>query len=701
MNIEFENPDSEIKQIKINPTDSLDEIAQKLLECRRKGIRAKVIINGVELDNYNFHSIEDIRTTYNQECQKITNESTNVSVGSFASGIENVQESQQTTGSSKYQSNNTSSQASENNQTRASEISETIHYIDVAPNESVEVVAQKLEACSSQGIKAVAIVNDITLNNIEVQSAKEIVAKYKEQEDVQKELNKAGIILEVGFRFESAFKVNARQIRVGKYDRIQEIIQKLQFCKAHGIEAYVNFNGVELNTYDYMKFRLNDPYRIMAWYNKEQDRLKAEAQNRQISAQALEERAKKTFFTEPIPGAHESPNSSIEQSKNIDLRSSFNEDSAYDKETPRMLAINGTTYKVGNKVDDTKLTPLQSDRIERRNLSSPVESQRDQKTERTAKARSQSQLENQQTQKKGQSSEEAIQIENNGTNTVTEMNTPFSFNAKVSESAPSEIKVQHKNKIALDSAKVPVTTKDQNALLYDPETRNMHRLENIAHHSEELDEEDEVIGESDSINADTTTPNDDSSSASAENNSESNPESGEAPVSTTPQSEDSTPAPKKKIPKELLTKIISFIAKHPYVLAVLGVILILLICILFFFSFNAGSAPEGSSSTSYSETCDAIDIHTTSFSRSDFIAKVQSYYAGKSGAYAKVFADNAGTIYDVATRNGINPEMVIVRAAREGYSPGTSYNYWGMGCTNTGNGKDCIKYKSFADGVLG
>ena len=43
------------------------------------------------------------------------------------------------------------------------------------------------------------------------------------------------------------------------------------------------------------------------------------------------------------------------------------------------------------------------------------------------------------------------------------------------------------------------------------------------------------------------------------------------------------------------------------------------------------------------------------------------------------------TIYDIATKNGINPEMVIIRAESEGYSPGASKNnYWGMGCTNTG-----------------
>ena len=73
------------------------------------------------------------------------------------------------------------------------------------------------------------------------------------------------------------------------------------------------------------------------------------------------------------------------------------------------------------------------------------------------------------------------------------------------------------------------------------------------------------------------------------------------------------------------------------------------------------------------------------------------------GKYSElqIFADNAIDIYDIALSEGVNPELVVVRAIKEGFSPGVYYNYWGMGCTNTGAGKDCIKYSSFNDGVLG
>ena len=67
--------------------------------------------------------------------------------------------------------------------------------------------------------------------------------------------------------------------------------------------------------------------------------------------------------------------------------------------------------------------------------------------------------------------------------------------------------------------------------------------------------------------------------------------------------------------------------------------------------------------------------------------------------------ENAGKIYDLATRNGINPELIVVRADIEGYSPvsqgfGTYYNYWGIGCYNNQPLSKCISYDTFDDGVL-
>lgn len=102
-----------------------------------------------------------------------------------------------------------------------------------------------------------------------------------------------------------------------------------------------------------------------------------------------------------------------------------------------------------------------------------------------------------------------------------------------------------------------------------------------------------------------------------------------------------------------------------------------------------------------SSSCEEFSLKSTSLSKSEFVEKVKSYYSGKNGSYAKEFISHAGDIYDICVKNSINPEVLVTRADVEGYSPGSYYNYYGIGCTNDGNGKDCVHYKSFNDGVLG
>ncbi len=100
----------------------------------------------------------------------------------------------------------------------------------------------------------------------------------------------------------------------------------------------------------------------------------------------------------------------------------------------------------------------------------------------------------------------------------------------------------------------------------------------------------------------------------------------------------------------------------------------------------------------YNPDCSDISMKSTSLSRDAFIALVKSY--GNKGGGAKILADNAGMIYDMATSNGINPELVFIRADVEGYSPGSSHNnYWGIGCTNTGGLAACKSYGSLSEGV--
>ena len=95
--------------------------------------------------------------------------------------------------------------------------------------------------------------------------------------------------------------------------------------------------------------------------------------------------------------------------------------------------------------------------------------------------------------------------------------------------------------------------------------------------------------------------------------------------------------------------------------------------------------------------CGDISLTNTKFSREEFIEKVKSFNSGYSSY--KIFKENAGLIYDISVKNNFNPEMVVIRAQLEGYSPGTSYNYWGIGCANN-HPERCGKYGSFDEGVL-
>ena len=100
----------------------------------------------------------------------------------------------------------------------------------------------------------------------------------------------------------------------------------------------------------------------------------------------------------------------------------------------------------------------------------------------------------------------------------------------------------------------------------------------------------------------------------------------------------------------------------------------------------------------YNSACSDISLSDTSLDRQQFIDKVNSY--NDSHADMAVFKANAGKIYDISKNNNFNPEMVVIRAVVEGFSPGGStYNYWGIGCPN---GKNCsnLGINSFDDGVL-
>ena len=165
---------------------------------------------------------------------------------------------------------------------------------------------------------------------------------------------------------------------------------------------------------------------------------------------------------------------------------------------------------------------------------------------------------------------------------------------------------------------------------------------------------------------------------------------------------------KKKIIKQ---KLFSLIKKHPWILGVFATMFIIIIILLLM--GGAAGADDAESNENISGSmiggCSEFPMSTTSLSKSEFRELLETNLTPTSGNVKErdgiaVFIENADTIYEIATENNINPELVVVRAVLEGFTPGfeggvQTNNYWGLG---VGNGAhDGIHYESFDAGVLG
>ncbi len=165
---------------------------------------------------------------------------------------------------------------------------------------------------------------------------------------------------------------------------------------------------------------------------------------------------------------------------------------------------------------------------------------------------------------------------------------------------------------------------------------------------------------------------------------------------------------KKKIIRK---KIINLIKAHPWLLAVIGVFFLIIIILLLMGGAAGADDVETSDSDinyNYSSACSEFPMKTTSLTKDEFRELLENNLVPTSDAIKErdgieVFIENADTIYEIATENNINPELVVVRAALEGFTPGfeggvQTNNYWGLG---VGNGThDGIHYESFDVGVL-
>ena len=94
-----------------------------------------------------------------------------------------------------------------------------------------------------------------------------------------------------------------------------------------------------------------------------------------------------------------------------------------------------------------------------------------------------------------------------------------------------------------------------------------------------------------------------------------------------------------------------------------------------------------------------FSVHETSLTEDQFCSGLRTYCNNHD---CGVFSVNCNQIYKTSISANVNPELVVARAMCEGFSPGGSTNnYWGIACTNTGGGKDCQTYSSLDAGIRG
>ncbi len=155
----------------------------------------------------------------------------------------------------------------------------------------------------------------------------------------------------------------------------------------------------------------------------------------------------------------------------------------------------------------------------------------------------------------------------------------------------------------------------------------------------------------------------------------------------------------KEETKKGTAKVIKFIiSKIPIWvwLALGGAFLLFLLIILFSFVLDDDSSNIG---YLYDENCELFSLKYTSLSKDEFVNPAREYIISR-GANAGAFLDNLDLVYTLSVKNNVNPELVIARAYNEGFSPGDSkYNYWGLGCTNTGGYDACMSFSSFEEGL--
>lgn len=159
-----------------------------------------------------------------------------------------------------------------------------------------------------------------------------------------------------------------------------------------------------------------------------------------------------------------------------------------------------------------------------------------------------------------------------------------------------------------------------------------------------------------------------------------------------------------KIAAKTASKALMFLITNPYFFVIVGVFLLVMIIPILWGAYDSGSGNSSSGSSGNSNFSNAVEsmisLKRTNLSKDEFVAACDKY--AKNDSKHKYFYDKCDEIYEISIDNNFNPEMVVIRAIVEGFSPGTSKNnYWGLGCYNGAGVNACITYSSFSEGVKG
>lgn len=194
-----------------------------------------------------------------------------------------------------------------------------------------------------------------------------------------------------------------------------------------------------------------------------------------------------------------------------------------------------------------------------------------------------------------------------------------------------------------------------------------------------------------------------SSSESLQNDENLDDESESIPPSELPpdnlEDNNENPQEDQNAKGDLLGQALKFVwdkYKIPIILGGGGVAFFFIILLVI---IGGGSQTSNSGLGIYLNSCSSFPMNDTTLSKGEFVDLAYAYITENYSSSSSLdFANNLEIVYEVGLAGNINPELIVVRAIVEGFSPGSAdNNYWGLGCYN--GASSCLSYSSFEEGV--